>query len=405
MNRSKQFLSLLAASVCGGAVALFLAHVLLKEKNLPAPVPAPTSASEKTKQNPELSRPLPISGQDAGTLQAQFSETISRSMPAVVLITAQKRIGVVSPYANLYNYGRRRIDYMEIPSGQGSGFFIREDGYILTNHHVVRNQDSFWITTHEGEEYPAKVVGIDPPTDLALLKIDAKRKFPVLEFADAESVRIGHWAIAIGAPFSLSRTVTIGIVSNTRRNGVGMNLHESYVQTDASINPGNSGGPLLNIQGKVIGVNDFILSPSGGNIGLSFAISSDIARQVSTELINHGHVDRPWLGAVLAPLNRNAKKKLGIEHGVLISQLFRNSPAAKALRPGDIVLKANGRDISTPYDLQGCIFSLLPGAKLNLTIRRSGKTIPVELILTKSPRNWFRGGMNADDESVYVRQL
>lgn len=333
MNRSKQFLSLLAASVCGGAVALFLAHVLLKEKNLPAPVPAPTSASEKTKQNPELSRPLPISDQDAGTLQAQFSETISRSMPAVVLITAQKRIGVVSPYANLYNYGRRRIDYMEIPSGQGSGFFIREDGYILTNHHVVRNQDSFWITTHEGEEYPAKVVGIDPPTDLALLKIDAKRKFPVLEFADAESVRIGHWAIAIGAPFSLSRTVTIGIVSNTRRNGVGMNLHESYVQTDASINPGNSGGPLLNIQGKVIGVNDFILSPSGGNIGLSFAISSDIARQVSTELINHGHVERPWLGAVLAPLNRNAKKKLGIEHGVLISQLFRNSPAAKRSVP------------------------------------------------------------------------
>ena len=403
MNRSKQFLSLLAASVCGGAVALLLANVFLKEKTLPAPSPVP--ASEKTGMRAVPPKPLPVSAQDAGTLQTQFSDTISRSMPAVVLITAQKRIGVISPYANLYNYGRRRIDYMEIPSGQGSGFFIREDGYILTNHHVVRNQDSFWITTHEGEEYPAKVVGIDPPTDLALLKIDAKRKFPVLEFADAESVKIGHWAIAIGAPFSLSRTVTIGIVSNTRRNGVGMNLHESYVQTDASINPGNSGGPLLNIQGKVIGVNDFILSPSGGNIGLSFAISSDIAKQVSTELISSGHVERPWLGAVLAPLNRSAKKKLGIEHGVLISQLFRNSPAANALRPGDIVLKANGRDISTPYDLQGCIFSLLPGAKLNLTIRRAGKTIPVELTLTKSPRNWFRSGMNADDESVYVRQM
>ncbi len=403
MNRSKQFLSLLTASVCGGVAALLLAHVFLKEESRPSPAPAPVA--EKTGGKAKRSTVLPDTNADAGTLQSQFSETISRSMPAVVLITAQKRIGVVSPYANLYNYGRRRIDYMEIPSGQGSGFFIRENGYILTNHHVVRNQDSFWITTHEGEEYPAKVVGIDPPTDLALLKIDTNRKFPVLEFADAESVKIGHWAIAIGAPFSLSRTVTIGIVSNTRRNGVGMNLHESYVQTDASINPGNSGGPLLNIQGKVIGVNDFILSPSGGNIGLSFAISSDIAKQVSTELIRNGHVERPWLGAVLTPLNRNARKKLGIEHGVLISQLFRSSPAAKTLRPGDIVLKANGRNVSTPYDLQGCIFSLQPGSKLNLTIRREGKTIPVELTLTKSPRNWFRGGMNADDESVYVRQM
>ena len=178
----------------------------------------------------------------------------------------------MTPYSNIYDYSRRRIDYMDVPSGQGSGFFIREDGYILTNYHVVRNQDSFWITTHSGEEFPAQVVGIDPPTDLALLKVNEKKKFPVLKFAEGNSVEIGHWAIAIGAPFSLSRTVTVGIVSNKKRNGVGMNLYESYVQTDASINPGNSGGPLLNINGEVIGVNDFILSPSVGNIGLSFAI-------------------------------------------------------------------------------------------------------------------------------------
>lgn len=396
MNHSKLFLCMMAASIGGALVAMLLLHPFMKEK--------PRSADGARKTD-GIQRKFMVSNANAGTLQNQFSETISRSMPAVVLITAQKRIGVISPYANIYDYSRRRIDYMDVPSGQGSGFFIRENGYILTNHHVVRNQDSFWVTTHEGEEYPAKVVGIDPPTDLALLKIEAPKKFPVLEFADVDDIKIGHWTIAIGAPFSLSRTVTVGIVSNTRRNGVGMNLHESYVQTDASINPGNSGGPLLNIHGKVIGVNDFILSPSGGNIGLSFAISSDIAKQVSTELINNGHVERPWLGAVLAPLDRNARKKLGIEHGVLISQLFRNSPAVTALRPGDIVLKANGRDITTPYDLQGCIFSLLPGAKLNLTVRRSGKTIPVELTLTKSPRNWFSGKMSADNESVYVQQM
>ena len=268
MNSAKLFLSLLAASVCGSVLT---AYVMRPE--------------QKTVPKPEAPEPVSPVTRSARQLQTDFSGAIHGTMPAVVLITAQKRIGVMTPYSNIYDYSRRRIDYMDVPSGQGSGFFIREDGYILTNYHVVRNQDSFWITTHSGEEFPAQVVGIDPPTDLALLKVNEKKKFPVLKFAEENSVEIGHWAIAIGAPFSLSRTVTVGIVSNKKRNGVGMNLYESYVQTDASINPGNSGGPLLNINGEVIGVNDFILSPSGGNIGLSFAISSDIAKKVSDELI------------------------------------------------------------------------------------------------------------------------
>lgn len=328
----------------------------------------------------------------AASLQADFSAAINGAMPAVVLITAQKRIGVISPYSNLFDYGRRKIDFLEVPSGQGSGFFIREDGYILTNYHVVREQDSFWITTHDGKEYPARVAGIDPPTDLALLKIEDAAPFPTLTFADPEKLRIGHWAIAIGAPFSLSRTVTVGIVSNMKRSGVGVNLHESYVQTDASINPGNSGGPLLNIDGEVIGVNDFILSPSGGSIGLSFAISSDIAREISEELILRGRVERPWLGIVMQELSREDRQKLRLDRGgVLVAQIFRGSPAARHLRSGDVILSANGKNISFAYELQGCIFSLAPDSELTLEVLRNGRKITVKTTVRKSPGNWFSG--------------
>ena len=388
MNSAKLFLSLLAASVCGSVLT---AYVMRPE--------------QKTVPKPEAPEPVSPVTRSARQLQTDFSGASHGTMPAVVLITAQKRIGVMTPYSNIYDYSRRRIDYMDVPSGQGSGFFIREDGYILTNYHVVRNQDSFWITTHSGEEFPAQVVGIDPPTDLALLKVNEKKKFPVLKFAEENSVEIGHWAIAIGAPFSLSRTVTVGIVSNKKRNGVGMNLYESYVQTDASINPGNSGGPLLNINGEVIGVNDFILSPSGGNIGLSFAISSDIAKKVSDELIARGHVERPWLGILMQPIDRDAKKRLGLEHGVFVSQIFRGSPAAGKLRRGDVVLKANGEPVNAPHDLQGAVFALSPNSELKLEIRRGSQIQTITLTVTKSPRNWFRVSPDQESGSIPVRQL
>ena len=353
-----------------------------------------TSAQVQPGTPKQSAAPLVPPDPKAAATQSMFASAIQRSMPAVVLITAQRVVGVVSPYFD-FSSARRRIDYMEVPSGQGSGFFIRKDGYILTNYHVVRDQDSFWITTHDGSEYRAQVVGVDPPTDLALLKIksDKKVSFPVLEFADPETLQIGHWAIAIGAPFSLSRTVTVGIVSNKKRNGVGVNLHENYVQTDASVNPGNSGGPLLDINGRVIGVNDFILSPSGGNIGLSFAISSEIAGRVAGELIAKGRVERPWLGVTLGALDREMKRKYNLPHGgVLIGQVFRNSPAAGILRSGDVVVKANGREIATPSDLQGCIFSSKVGSVIEMELLRSGSRKTVKVTVEKAPSDFFRGG-------------
>ena len=317
MNSGKFFLSLFAASVVASSLTAYLTTCSGPGRQ--------GEASSVPERKPAAFLP------GADRLQTEFSEAISKSMPAVVLITAQKRIGVMSPYSNIYDYSRRRIDYLDVPSGQGSGFFIREDGYILTNYHVVRNQDSFWITTHSGEEFPAQVVRVEPPAD--------------------------------------------------------------------------SGGPLLNIRGEVIGVNDFILSPSGGNIGLSFAISSDIAKKVSDELISRGHVERPWLGIVMQALDRDARKQLKLDHGVAVAQVFRGSPAAGRLRRGDIILKANGKAVSAPYDLQGIIFSLSPGASLKLEVLRGSTTQEVTLTVQKSPRNWFRPSPDQQSESLPVRQL
>ncbi len=388
----KLFLAMFAAALLGAVAAVGLFRFC-------RPIP------EEKPALPAVPEPAVVAVPGGGALQNEFAAAISRSMPAVVLITAQKRIGVVDPYFNPYDYGRRKIDYLEVPSGQGSGFFIRPEGIILTNYHVVRDQDSFWVTTHDGGEYRAKVIGVDPPTDLAVLKLEQEGNYPVLEFADPDELEIGHWAIAIGAPFSLSRTVTVGIVSNKKRSGVGVNLQESYVQTDASINPGNSGGPLLNIKGEVIGVNDFILSPSGGNIGLSFAISSEIAGKVADELIRNGHVERPWLGVVVAPLDREERQRANLRHGVVVKQLFRGSPAAGILQPGDVILKAAEREIDSPSDLQSVVFAAEPDSQLSLEILRNGRQIPIGVKIRRSPRGWFSRSADSQSGTMPVQQF
>ena len=357
----------------------------------------------KTSNSPKV--PCP---QTALSLQDQFSHVAQKSMPAVVVVTAQRRVAVMeSPYANIYDYlyGGGKITYREVPSGQGSGFFVSPDGYILTNFHIVRNQSSFKVVLNDGSEYKAELVGIDPPSDLALLKINAKHKFPFLEFADMNKLKIGHWAIAIGAPFSLEQTVTVGIVSHKKR-GVGMNLHENFVQTDASINPGNSGGPLLNIHGQVIGVNDFILSPSGGNIGLSFAISATLAKRICSDLMKNGKVDRPWLGVVMRPLTSQQKKSLNVSHGILLSGIYRNSPAFKAgLKPGDVILNADSTPINKAHDLRLTVLAKRPGEKIKLRILRDGVEINMEVKVERPEFNIYESmHSNSGDQSDIPRQ-
>lgn len=331
--------------------------------------------------------------QSARAFQQEIADTAEKCIPAVVVIRTGRTIntwrrGPINSYDDLYNYfyGRQSAQKELVQTGQGSGFFTDDRGHILTNYHIVKDQDHFRITLHDGREFDAKLVGEDALSDLAVLKIDSEEKFPYLKFADSEKVRSGYWAIAIGAPFSLSHTVTIGIVSHSRRT-VGMNPHENFIQTDASINPGNSGGPLLNIDGEVIGVNDFILTPQGGNIGLSFAITGNLAKRINDDLIKDGKVERSWIGIAMAPLSTKVKKDLNITHGIVVTELYHDSPAQRGgLEPGDIILEIDGIKTGHVNEVRLGVLSRRPGDKIKLKVRRKNQEIELNIIAGKIPK-------------------
>ena len=311
---------------------------------------------------------------DARALQNDFSRIAEQSLPSVVVIRTGrtvrtwKRAGIADMIHEYYYPAREKI-----PTGQGSGFFINEKGHILTNYHIVKGQDFFRVTLHDGREFEAKLTGSDPLSDLAVLKIDSPGKTPYLIFGDSEKVKAGHWAIAIGAPFSLSHTVTVGVVSYNRRT-VGLNAHENFIQFDASINPGNSGGPLLDIEGRVIGVNDFILSPQGGNIGLGFAIAGNLAHGICQDLIRTGRANRSWTGLLLASVPESFRTQRNLPKGVMIARIFRNSPAQRAgLQPGDLIVKIDGQDVHEVNKARLLIFSRRPGDTLAFRIFRAGR--------------------------------
>ncbi len=327
----------------------------------------------------------------AGTSAAwpDFTATIERAMPAVVCISNQRIV------PSRRGWGRP-AQYYEVPAGQGSGFFIREDGYILTNYHVASGANALLVTDNEGREYHADLVGADPTSDLAVLKVEPPRgkKFMALAFANPKNIRLGQWTIAIGAPFSLEHSVTAGIVSGVQRSGVGVNLYENYIQTDASINPGNSGGPLLNTDGDVIGVNDCILAPTGGNIGIAFAVSAEIAKTVADTLIAHGEIVRPWLGIMGArPTQMRAPgdENEAVQKGAVIRRIIEDSPADRlGLRDGDVIVKLNGEDVTDTYDLRNRILSLDPGSIVTLSILRRNLLHETSVKLERAPANWFR---------------
>ena len=318
--------------------------------------------------------PARYAAPDAKTLQNDFSRIAEQSTPSVVVIRtgrtvrAWRRAGMYDRLHDYYYPSREKI-----PTGQGSGFFVNDRGHILTNYHIVKGQDFFRVALHDGREFEAKLIGSDPLSDLAVLKIEYPGKTPFLTFADSEKVKAGHWAIAIGAPFSLSHTVTVGVVSFNRRT-VGLNAHENFIQFDASINPGNSGGPLLDIEGRVIGVNDFILSPAGGNIGLGFAIAGNLAHGICQDLIRTGRANRSWTGIVLSDVPEQFRERNNWPKGVVIVRMFRDSPAHKGgLRPGDLILKIDGQTVEEANKARLLIFSRRPGDILNFRIFRSGR--------------------------------
>ena len=268
--------------------------------------------------------------------------------------------------------------------GEGSGVIVDGKGYILTNYHVVTGADKITIRLFDGNELKGTVQGTDPKTDLAVVHVEAK-ELPVATLGDSDKLQVGEWAIAIGSPFGLEETVTVGVISAKGRRGLGTGTYEDFIQTDASINPGNSGGPLVNIDGEVIGINAMIIQPGQG---IGFAIPINLAKTIMMELINQGKVVRPWVGIGLQDLNPELMKSFKVEEkeGTLISQVFEGGPAEKAgLKVGDIVVEIDGKKTKNSQEVVREVLKKKVGQKIELDLIREGKRIKVEVTTTEMP--------------------
>ena len=265
----------------------------------------------------------------------------------------------------------------------GSGVIVTADGYILTNNHVVENADEISVTLTTFEEYKATIVGRDPKSDVALIKIEPKADLPYVIFGDSDKLRVGEWVLAIGNPFGLQKTVTAGIVSAKGR-AINNESYGNFIQTDASINPGNSGGPLFNLNGEMVGVNTAIFSRSGGNIGIGFAIPVNMAKNVFAQLKEHGKVTRGWLGVMIQQVTSDLAENFGLDRpiGALVGQVVPDSPADKAgLKAGDVIIEYNGKEVSQMSMLPAMVANTSVGEKAKLVLIRDGKkqSITVEI--------------------------
>jgi len=286
---------------------------------------------------------------------ANFSDLAEKVRPGVVNIQVVKTVknagyGVPFPFRTPFGdffgpFSDENPHRIPEQQGVGSGFVISSDGYILTNNHVINDATQIKIKLSDGKEYDAKVVGRDPKTDLALLKAEGASNLHPLQLGDSDSLKVGNWVVAIGSPFGLEQTVTAGIVSAKGRV-IGSGPYDNFIQTDASINPGNSGGPLLNTEGRVVGINTAIFSQSGGNVGIGFAIPVNMAKEIVPQLEENGHVTRGWLGVGIQKITPELAKSFGLkdEKGALVSQVVKGGPADKAgIETGDVIVEFDGK--------------------------------------------------------------
>ena len=313
-----------------------------------------------------------------------FTEAADKTIHSVVHVKNVSRRTVTNPMMEFF-YGFKGGQSQE-QVGTGSGVIISEDGYIVTNNHVVKDATEIEITLNNNKSYKAKLIGTDSKMDIALLKIDAKEKLPYTVFGNSDNVKVGEWVLAVGNPYNLNSTVTAGIVSAKARN-LGDSGIQSFIQTDAAVNPGNSGGALVDTRGNLIGINTMISSMTGSYVGYSFAVPSNIARKIIEDIMEYGNVQRGILGVEGGELNAMASKELGVTQteGFYINKVTKNSGAEKSgLKKGDIIIKLDNQKIATFADLSGYINTKRPSDKVGVTYLREGQNQVVSVVLSKN---------------------
>jgi Do/DeqQ family serine protease len=326
---------------------------------------------------PAAAIPLPAAnsiGQADRNGDAGFTGIARAALPAVVNISSsrvirQRELGW--PFGIPYGAPRNRVE-----RGLGSGVIVNADGYVITNSHVVQGADEIQVVLTGGRELPARIVGTDPKTDIAVIRV-REDNLPVLRFGDSGNVQVGDLAFAFGNPFGIGQTMTMGIISATERGGLGIvDGYEDFIQTDAAINPGNSGGALTNSRGELIGINTAILSSAGGNVGIGFAVPSNIAQFVMEQLVEHGKVVRGWLGVAAQPVTPVLREALDLsdeQQGALVAGVAPGSPAARAgLRNGDIIVEIEGQPVQSARELSLIVARRGPGSRTRITVLRDG---------------------------------
>lgn len=343
--------------------------------------------SEHAATNTASSRPRAVSG------PVSYADAVNKATPAVVNIYTAKIIRQRShplfddPFFRQLFGQKNAPKRQRLQSSLGSGVLINRNGYLLTNNHVIANADEIVVALQDGRESYATVVGTDPDTDLAVLKIDIADA-PVIEIAPSETIEVGDVALAIGNPFGVGQTVTMGIISATGRNQLGLAKFEDFIQTDAAINPGNSGGALINAYGQLIGINTAIFAKDSGSQGIGFAIPADLAKKITRDIIEHGTVIRGWLGIDAQQMSRVLSSSFGLKQpvGVLIADVNPNGPADIAgLQPGDILLKVDNTEVTDVYLTMQQITETAPGEVVSIEVLRNGATLPFKVIIGTAP--------------------
>ncbi|MGE4287958.1 MAG: Do family serine endopeptidase [Salinivirgaceae bacterium] len=378
----KKIIGLLTASIIGGVVTLTGYHLLIEK-----PALQHTQSDYYPQKSTSAEEVVPVKNSLAVLTSMDFTEAAQKTVHAVVHVKVRSQIsGYENPF---YNFLFGRPNYQQEPApivSAGSGVIISNDGYIVTNNHVIEGADKLEVTLNDKKTYTAKVIGADQATDIALIKIDEKN-LPYLDWGDSDQLQIGEWVLAVGNPFNLASTVTAGIVSAKARSINILNKStaiEAFIQTDAAVNPGNSGGALVNTQGKLVGINTAIASPTGSFSGYSFAVPQKIAQKVVSDLLEYGAVQRAYIGVSIADVTSPLAKQSGITstQGVYVSDVSPDGAAKEAgIRGGDVILKVKDVSVNSTSELQEQIGQHRPGDQVSVTVLRGDKKKTVLLTL------------------------